>query len=124
LRSERGDSDFDVRQNFNFSALYELPFGKTGSRMRKALLGGYQINAIFTAHTGLPWTPVTGQSARRGPSLSPTRPVAYLGGALTDYSNGTFLSPNGDFPGGGLKYFNISTSGPPGVGRNVFRGPG
>jgi hypothetical protein len=78
LRSERGDSDFDVRQNFNFSALYELPFGKTGSRMRKALLGGYQINAIFTAHTGLPWTPVTGQSARRG-----AEPFTYAAGRLS-----------------------------------------
>ena len=126
LKSERGNSDFDVRHSFNFSALYELPFGKTGSRLRKALLGGYQINAIFTAHTGFPWTPVTGQSVSTpgGPSLSPTRPVTYFGGALTDYSNATFLSPNGNFPGGGLKYFDISTSGPPGIGRNVFRGPG
>jgi hypothetical protein len=126
LKSERGNSDFDVRHSFNFSALYELPFGKSGSRLRKALLGGYQINAIFTAHTGFPWTPVTGQSVSTpgGPSLSPTRPVAYLGGAGTDYSNATFLSPNGNFPGGGAKYFDISTSGPPGIGRNVFRGPG
>ena len=125
LRSERGDSDFDVRHYFNFSALYELPFGKSGSRLRRALLGGYQINAIFTAHTGFPWTPVTGQSVSTpgGPSLSPTRPVAYLGGAGTDYGNATFLSPNGNFPGGGTKYFDILTSGPPGIGRNVFRGP-
>lgn len=125
LATERGDSDFDVRQSFNFSALYELPFGKTGSRLRKGLLGGYQINVIFTAHTGFPWTPVTGQSVSTpgGPSLSPTRPVAYYGGALTDHSNATFLSASGDFPGGGLQYFDISTSGPPGIGRNVFRGP-
>jgi len=125
LKSERGDSDFDVRHCFNFSVLYELPFGKSGSRLRRALLGGYQINAIFTAHTGFPWTPVTGQSVSTpgGPSLSPTRPVAYLGGAGTDYGNATFLSPNGNFSGGGTKYFDISTSGPPGIGRNVFRGP-
>jgi outer membrane receptor protein involved in Fe transport len=125
LQSERGDSDFDVRHSFNFSALYELPFGKSGSRLRRALLGGYQINAIFTAHTGFPWTPVTGQSVSTpgGPSLSPTRPVVYLGGAGADYSNATFLSSNGNFPGGGAKYFDISTSGPPGIGRNVFRGP-
>jgi hypothetical protein len=126
LKLERGDSDFDVRHNFNFSALYELPFGKGGSRLRKALLGGYQINAIFTAHSGFPWTPVTGQSVSTpgGPSLSPTRPVAYLGGDGQDYSNSTFLSPNGNFPGGGTKYFDISRSGPPGVGRNSLRGPG
>lgn len=125
LSFERGDSDFDVRQDFNLSALYELPFGKAGSRMRRALLGGWQINAIFLAHTGFPWTPVTGQSVSTpgGPSLSPTRPIAYLGGALTDHSNDIFLSPNGDFPGGGLNYFNISASGPPGIGRNTLRGP-
>ncbi len=126
LKFERGDSDFDVRHNFNLSALYELPFGKTGSRLRKALLGGYQINTIITVHSGFPWTPVTGQSISTpgGPSLSPTRPVAYYGGALSDHSNDIFLTPNGDFPGGGAKYFNISTSGPPGIGRNSFRGPG
>jgi hypothetical protein len=126
LRSERGDSDFDVRHSFNFSALYELPFGKKGSRLRKALLGGYQINTIVTVHSGFPWTPVTGRSVSTpgGPSLSPTRPVAYFGGARSDHSNDTFLSPNGDFPGGGSKYFDISASGPPGIGRNAFRGPG
>ncbi|HVW83781.1 MAG TPA: hypothetical protein VHB50_03845, partial [Bryobacteraceae bacterium] len=124
LQLERGASDFDVRQSFNLSALYELPFGRSGSRLRKTLLGGFQINTILTAHTGFPWTPVTGQSVSTpgGPSLSPTRPVAYYGGALTDHSNDIFLTPNGDFPGGGLKYFNISTPGPPGIGRNVFRG--
>jgi hypothetical protein len=125
LKFNRGDSDFDVRHNFNLSALYELPFGKSGSRLRRALLGGYQINAVLTWHTGFPWTPVTGQSVSTpgGPSLSPTRPVAYNGGALNDHSNDTFLTPNGDFPGGGSKYFNIAVAGPPGVGRNSFRGP-
>jgi hypothetical protein len=124
-RLERGDSDFDVRQDFNLSVLYELPFGKDGSRLRKALLGGWQINAIFTAHSGFPWTAVTGQSVSTpgGPSLSPTRPIAYFGGALTDHSNDTFLSANGDFPGGGAKYFDFAAPGPPGIGRNTFRGP-
>ncbi len=83
------------------------------------------MNAIFTAHSGFPWTPVTGQSISTpgGPSLSPTRPVAYYGGALQDHSNATFLTANGDFPGGGLKYFDIATAGAPGIGRNTFRGP-
>ncbi|HEX4275462.1 MAG TPA: carboxypeptidase regulatory-like domain-containing protein [Bryobacteraceae bacterium] len=125
LHFERGDSDFDVRHNFNLSVLYEIPSGRVTSRLARAALAGWQINAIFTAHTGFPWTPVTGQSISTpgGPSLSPTRPIAYFGGALTDHGNDTFLSPNGDFPGGGAKYFDISASGIPGIGRNTLRGP-
>jgi hypothetical protein len=49
--------------------------------------------------------------------------VAYFGGALSDTSNNAFIRSGGDFPNGPTSYFNISTSGPPGVGRNSFRGP-
>jgi hypothetical protein len=62
--------------------------------------------------------PITGAN-----TICPTRPIAYLGGAGSDYSNSTFTSTNGNFPGGGQKYFDITKPGPPGIGRNSFRGP-
>ncbi len=125
LASERGPSDFDVRHNVTFSGLYNLPFFAKRTDLLGRLLGGFQLNGILTAHSGFPWTPKTGQSVSTpgGPTLAPTRPIAYFGGALMDYSNDAFIRPGGDFPGGGAKYFDFSQSGPPGVGRNSFRGP-
>jgi hypothetical protein len=58
--SEHGDNISDVRQSFNFSLLYDLPFGpgeKYGSQagsVAKALLGRWQVGTVFNARTGLP----------------------------------------------------------------------
>ena len=58
--SERADNISDVRQSFNFSMLYELPYG-TGKRLgsnanalAKGILGGWQFGTLFNARTGLP----------------------------------------------------------------------
>jgi hypothetical protein len=89
------------------------------------MAGGWEISGILTAHSGFPWTPVTGVSVSTpgGPTLSPTRPVAQIGTPLDDHSNDAFIRPGGDFPGGGAKFFDFTQSGPPGIGRNSFRGP-
>ncbi len=53
---EKASSDDDVRQVFNVSAIYELPFAArkgTQSALR-AFLGGWQLSGIATARTGLP----------------------------------------------------------------------
>ncbi len=58
--SEHGDNISDVRQSFNLSMLYEVPFGKgqkygAGSNMlTNGILGGWQAGALFNARTGLP----------------------------------------------------------------------
>jgi hypothetical protein len=62
LACERGLSDFNVKNRFVVSAVWELPFGKgqkwvnTGG-VAGALVGGWQINTIFTTQTGKPFTP-------------------------------------------------------------------
>jgi hypothetical protein len=124
LRSERGPSDFDVRHMLTFSAVWDLPWYQRHPGFVGALLGGWELNPIITWHTGYPWTPVIGQSISTpgGPSLSPTRPTVYFGGAGHDESTNAFLSGS-NFPGGPAKYFDITHSGPPGIGRNSFRGP-
>jgi hypothetical protein len=121
---ERGRSDFDVPHNFIASALYELPIFRGSSTWLGRILGGWQINPIIQAHSGLPWPPVSGQpiSTPGGPTLAPTRPVAYFGGAGHDTSIDAYVNGT-NFSGGGAKYFNIATSGPPGIGRNSWRGP-
>ena len=123
-RTERGPSDFDVTHNFLISGLYDLPFFKSGRGFLGKLLGGFELNGILQAHSGLPWTPVIGQSISTpgGATLSPTRPIAYLGGAGHDSSVDAFVSGS-NFPLGGSHYFDIVDSGFPGIGRNSWRGP-
>jgi hypothetical protein len=126
VRQERGPSDFDVRHNFVMSGLWDLPILRNHKDAAGALLGGWQLSGILTAHTGFPWTPVVGQCvSTRGPSICPARPVAYSGGAGTDTSNDAFITGS-NFAGGGAHFF--STAAPngfqlPGIGRNSFRGP-
>lgn len=64
LRDDRGNSDFDVRQRFTFSYIYELPFGRgrkylPGSNaIVDGVLGGWSLNGITTFMTGN-WYSVT-----------------------------------------------------------------
>jgi Carboxypeptidase regulatory-like domain len=101
--SEYGNNTFDVRQSFNLSALYEVPFGKAhgfGSNagpVAKAILGGWQVGGIVNARTGLPIEVLI------------TRPdIVYRNnstGAITSapvVSNGVVLTtPIVNVPGGG-----------------------
>jgi len=58
FEADQGRNNFDVRHNFNLSALYELPFGqgrhfdmgKTGN----ILLGGWELGGIYNARSGVP----------------------------------------------------------------------
>jgi hypothetical protein len=58
---ERGRSLFDARQNFVFSALYELPFGPGKAFLTRGgvighIFGEWQLSGIYQARTGLPFT--------------------------------------------------------------------
>ncbi len=129
LRQERGPSDFDVRHNLNISGLWDLPLFRNRKDVVGKLLGGWQLDGILTYHTGFPWTPHTGQCVRSANSnnfVCPSRPTRYFGGALEDTDNEAFIRPDGNFPGGGLEFFDPNNPGgvlPPGIGRNSFRGP-
>jgi len=129
LRQERGPSDFDVRHNLNVSGLWDLPLFRNRKDIVGKAFGGWQIDGILTWHTGFPWTPHTGQCVRSANSnnfVCPSRPPRYFGGALTDTDNDAFIRPGGNFPGGGLRYFDPNNPNGlllPGIGRNSFRGP-
>jgi hypothetical protein len=47
LAAERAYSNFDQRQTFNLNAIFNLPVG-------------FKLNPFFTAHSGLPYTPIVG----------------------------------------------------------------
>lgn len=137
VRQEVGPSDYDVRHNFVASGLWELPIFRNRHDGAASLLGGWQLSGILTAHTGFPWTPVIGQcSSTRGPSICPTRPVAYLGGVGTSTANNAFITGSntancfvrdaaGNIDLNQNKCFSLVAPGfrLPGIGRNSFRGP-
>ncbi len=125
LRSEYGPSDFDVTHFAVISGIWDLPVFRNKKEGVARFLGGWQLTGIFTAHSGFPWTPVDNNCLQTPGQqfICPIRPVGYSGGAGTNYSNRTFLTQNGNFPGGGANFFTLTPVGPPGVGRNSFRGP-
>jgi hypothetical protein len=58
--ADRGDNNFDIRQSFNLTGLYQIPFGrgqKYGAGVSKAadlIAGGWQIGSIINARSGVP----------------------------------------------------------------------
>jgi hypothetical protein len=62
-----GNSDEDIRQNFSFSALGQLPFGRGrafGKHLSRPLdyaVGGWQLNTIIHLQTGTPFDAYTGK---------------------------------------------------------------
>ncbi|MBY0373735.1 MAG: TonB-dependent receptor, partial [Bryobacteraceae bacterium] len=75
--NDRGTSGFDTTHRLVHSMNYELPFGKgrrfdAGNAVLNQIVGGWDTNLIFTAQSGLPFTPVL------------AAPVANAGGSRPD----------------------------------------
>jgi hypothetical protein len=131
-RAERGPSDYDVRHHFVMSGVWDLPILRGRSDWIGKVFGGWQLNGIWTRHSGYPWTPKVFLSLRQpgGKFFGPIRPRQYFGGAGDDSSDDAFITGS-NFPGGGSTFFDATVVGdppsielnPPGIGRNSFRGP-
>jgi hypothetical protein len=52
----RGLSDFDMRHNFNFNMVWELPFAKHASGIASLMAKGWQLGSILRAQSGLPFS--------------------------------------------------------------------
>jgi Carboxypeptidase regulatory-like domain/TonB dependent receptor len=137
--SEWGPSDYDVKHRVSATVLWDAPHAHIENKFASALVNGWQANGIFTWYTGFPYTPVTFNLATSAfvPGsgvVSPTRPLAYFGGAKSGCSNELFTNGS-DFPDrgadgsqGGENYFDTNPPANtqhyvPGIGRNSFRGP-
>src|SRR5208337_3210290 len=55
-RASRGLSDFDRRQRFVTSAVYDLPFFANANGATKALLGGWGVTTVIIVQSGTPFT--------------------------------------------------------------------
>jgi hypothetical protein len=78
VKAERSLSSGDMRHRFVTSALYDLPFGHNrhfavGNSLLNAIAGNWQINGIFTLHSGQPFTPTLGTSTANTGAARPDR---------------------------------------------------
>lgn len=118
LRAEYASSDADVRQNFVFSGLWRLPFGRGQhylagwGRTTNTILGGWQLNSIYNMRSGTPVNVIESGEA----NSAAVRPN------VTKNPN---LSRNKRTL---LAYFDTSAFNNQGIGpvagRNIVRGPG
>jgi hypothetical protein len=82
-----GSSDFDIRQQINAAAVWQMPFGKGRAFLNvpnsfvQALAGNWQLSAIYRFNTGLPVSAMPYDDARWATNwnvqanVTPTGPV-------------------------------------------------
>ncbi|MBO0862650.1 MAG: hypothetical protein J2P21_29950, partial [Chloracidobacterium sp.] len=56
-RLNRGLSAFDIPRRFTMSAVYDLPWLRSGHGLTHAIAGGWTMGSILTLQDGLPFTP-------------------------------------------------------------------
>jgi outer membrane receptor protein involved in Fe transport len=134
---DRGNGDLDVRHRLVIAPIYQETFFKNSHNLAGEILGGWQIAAIYQAHTGTPFTFFDSSNNATGYNVARYTPDGHV-------AQHTFKSiPSGATGGGQNLYtigslpkakswsnenlFGISDWGPwPAdmVSRNSFRGPG
>lgn len=122
--NDRGTSGFDIQHRFVYSANYALPFGKgrrfsLGSGVANALLGGWDMNAIVAAQTGLPFTPVLATAVS---NAGGSRPDRYKSGEIDNPDPARWFDTSFGTPGAAWGTPAQFTYG--NAGRNILRGPG
>src|SRR5438094_3362716 len=91
---DRGNSVFDVRHRLTFNYVWELPLFRNRTGFSKALLGGWQLNGIWSFQSGAHWTPFDSRP-RRFTELVPGACAANASGFVTDPAN--CLNTGGDY---------------------------
>jgi hypothetical protein len=118
----RAQADHNIPHMFQLAYVYELPFGPgkkwASSGVSGAVLGGWQINGIFSAYQGRPFTLTASGAALNMPGNQQTpdqinSTVAKLGLVGDD---GTWFDTSAFARPTGVRFGN--------VGRNTMRGPG
>jgi hypothetical protein len=119
----RALAGFDRTHNFHVGFLYELPFGAgrrfaSSSRALSAIAGGWQVNGIFGAYSGSPFTITASGASLNAPGNTQTadqvKPNVEILGAVGPGQ--LWFDTSAFAPVTALRY---GTSG-----RNIVRGPG
>jgi outer membrane receptor protein involved in Fe transport len=86
-----GYAQFDVRHRLVFAGLWELPLFRNSEGATRTILGGWQLNWIFTARTGIPFTVFDCTNAQFAVCMRAEDPVGIdknaTGGPATDNPN-------------------------------------
>jgi len=116
LQSNYGPLDWDRQQVFTFSHVWDIPLGRSAHGLESRLLGGWQVNGVFTWATGTPVTVTADPLLCNCPGNTvlagingPATGTPATGGA-TIFDPAAFYTPAGA---------NIA-----GLTRNAVRGPG
>jgi hypothetical protein len=129
MNADYGPCDHDVTSVFNGYLTYELPFGKnrmygkSSSPVVNAVLGGWDVNAVFTVHGGFPIT-MQDWAGDPGTGSFDPRPSCNGPSVATPYAENPISN------GGGYVWFSTSNmSNPPAgyfgnCGVGTERGPG
>jgi len=121
-KADYGRASFDIRHAGAINATYDLPFARgknpDASRWIESVFGNWQVSAIQTLQSGLPFTPqLSYNPSNDGDTRNPVRP------SLNPNFTGTVVE------GGPNRYFNPSAFIQPlpgtygNVGRNTLPGP-
>jgi hypothetical protein len=121
LSRNEAAAGFDIPNNFQFGGVYTLPFGK-GQRyasdgLVSKIAGGWQVNGIFGAYSGTPFTVTASGTSLNAPNNTQTADqvkavVAELGGIGTGHP---YYDPTAFAAVTAVRF---GTSG-----RNILRGP-
>lgn len=118
---EHGNSDFDIRNRFVLSYLYELPFGQgkhfasNASSAAERVIGGWQVGGITSVSTG-GWFTVTGATSAGAQSDGQQRPDQIGDPNGKHCQPGTFFNT--------CAFMNPLLGSFGSTGRNTVRGPG
>jgi outer membrane receptor protein involved in Fe transport len=117
LDLNKGNSDQDIRHNFVFASLYEIPFGKGkhyGANLPSAfdyIVGGWQWNNIIALQTGTPFDLFyNNDSPNNRPDVTGPISVRIDHSTGQGIVSGNFTNPGNSVPGA--------------LGRNAVFGPG
>jgi hypothetical protein len=116
LRAERALSDFDARNRFVLSAIYQLPFHGQGVFLRR-LAQAWSVSPIVNLQSGNPFSPIIQVTDTRGSLEAFDRPLLVSGVplALPDPSPNQWINPAA---------FVRQATGFGDAGRNILTGPG
>ncbi|MBI4749750.1 MAG: TonB-dependent receptor [Acidobacteria bacterium] len=116
---DRGLSDFDVRHSFTTNLIYQLPKIATTNPLLSNLLNGWQVSAIISLQSGVPYSPVLiGDQDQDGTDANVSRPDVVPGVSFTPSKGQT-----------STQWFNLTAFTPPqpgvrgNAGRNILTGP-